>query len=285
MSDDTKIDENHKKLTILLSRITRNIDLLIHEVSNKDNLNGDKENILRILFLMIQSMGVSVHSILTLISGPPMGIKDCYGIARSVFEMAVNISYICYSGVDVAEKANRHAFQKSYRDFHREGDIGGIKIDLSKTTKVDPSIIPGLQAALDEFTRRGKENPDWTPLNISQRISEVKKRNESAAISLAGASFSIYRHSSELLHGTYFSVVYFWTLGERASISKDSFQSVWEQHFMTIFNAVFFSCTAVIEVIGSEFDCCTSLNMSKESNNILKEVIMDIENDRNLFKV
>jgi hypothetical protein len=110
-----------------------------------------------------------------------------------------------------------------YRDMQRRGEVGGVSFALDAASVPDPNSVPGLAAALAEFTRRGKEVTDWTPLNISERISVVRMADERASLCLSGASVSIYRHSSELLHGTYFSVVHFWSGSGSPSLTKQRF--------------------------------------------------------------
>ena len=42
--------------------------------------------------------------------------RDCFVLARTIYETAVNFCFICAKGKEAAEKARRHALQKSFRD-------------------------------------------------------------------------------------------------------------------------------------------------------------------------
>lgn len=87
-----------------------------------------------------------------------MGIRDCFGIARSVRDGAVNVAYIVAAGNDAADRARRHALQKGYRDLHRKDPTGTVEVLSKNIPPVED--VPGLASALAEFhqeeRRRGK---------------------------------------------------------------------------------------------------------------------------------
>jgi hypothetical protein len=253
---------------------TRNLDSLIHMLMNRDDRQGaDEREIIKVTVLMIQALGVTMHSVLKLTAERDMAIRDCYGMARSTFELSVNICYIAASGVEAARRADRHAMQKTYRDMQRKGEVGGVRFEVSRRNVPNFKEIPGLAAAIEEFTRKGKELADWTPLNISDRIEAVKRVDNSAALSLSGASASIYRHASELLHGTYFSVVYFWSANSGPAHTPEQFEERWKEHFLTIFTALFFSAHAVIGVFSRQFNIPSLARTNRELSRKLKGII------------
>lgn len=183
-----------------------------------------------------------------------MSLRDAFGVARAASELAVNVCYIGVAGTDAATKAERHALQKAYRDMSRSGTVGGISVRIERAQAPDPRNVAGLEAALAEFTgKKGQEISDWTPLNLSARIDEVRKVHPNAALSLTGATTSIYRHSSDLLHGTYFGVVHFWTGSGAPATSRAAFEERWEEHMLSVFTAAFFSAKAVIELYSELF--------------------------------
>ena len=170
-------DMRTEALRAILYRETGILDALIHDLANADVTSQRVDpDVVRITALMLQALGVSLHSVLRLTEGREMSIRDAYGIARSASELAVNICYIAVGGGEVAGRAERHALQKSYRDLHRTGAIGGVSFDLRSDWSPDVDRVPGLRDALAEFTgRKGQEINDWTPLNISRRIASVAK--------------------------------------------------------------------------------------------------------------
>lgn len=65
-------------------------------------------------------------------------VRDCFVLARTIFETSVNFCFISAGGKDVAERAKRHALQKSFRDLSRELEIGNQKLQIHWQGKVDP---------------------------------------------------------------------------------------------------------------------------------------------------
>ena len=119
MSGTSKVqaDELHARGRALLYAQTRCLDAIIHDLHQIDP-EMDKPAI-RIPILMLQALGVSVHSVLALTQNRDMAIRDGFGIARSVVETAVNAAYIAVGGEPMAEQAVRHMRQKRWRDLER----------------------------------------------------------------------------------------------------------------------------------------------------------------------
>jgi hypothetical protein len=242
----------------LLTAQASALDALIHEVAavHDELVDGDRRVVFSTVSLMLQALGVSIHSSLRLTVDVDMAIRDAFGIARSAAELGVNIAYIAVGGFEVAQRAQRHALQKVYRDRERRGTIGGVHVDLR--SPVPPvEDIPGLKAALAEFTdAKGRERRGWTDVNLDDRIALVRSKHPDAALALAGAIFAIYRHSSELLHGTYFGVVFFWTGSgvKQRPYSRDAFALTWlSDHFTAIFTALFFAANGAIETVRAVY--------------------------------
>jgi len=183
------MDESSGRMREILYKQTRLLDSLIHSLSEPEtSLDPDDVLVRDVAILMIQALGVSIHSILRLTEHVDMSIRDCFGIARSVSELAVNIAYIVASPAAVAERARQHAMQKLYRDFQRSGSLGGLQFAL-RGASIPSSSIPGMDAALAAFTdKRGREIRDWTDKNIDLRIQEVSRLSIVASTSLAGVS-------------------------------------------------------------------------------------------------
>ena len=244
------------QLRLLMAEQTRLLDLLIHELAQKNFDDAEIDEIANTVLLMLQSMGVSVHSILRLTDTVDMAIKDCFGIARTVSEMSINVAYIVSSDVEVARRAKLHALQKQFRDLKRSGAIDGMEIQIRRSVIPKTSDVPDLEKALTTFTnKKGQEIRDWTPLSLDQRITKVGSLNKRAVTSLFGSKFAIYRHSSELLHGTYFGVLYFWTSPSGERLNREGFEETWIQiHLVTLFTAVFFGIIGAIESCASRFE-------------------------------
>jgi hypothetical protein len=254
-SSDQQRDYLHERGRTLLLGQTQVLDALIHELhildANQDN------SAIRVPLLMLQATGVSIHSVLALAQSRDMAIRDGFGIARSAVETALNAAYIAVGGTTVADQAIRHMRQKRWRDLNREANFGGQRMALSLDVGLTPADLPGLPEALDEYTnKRGGEVRDWTSVSIEERIEAVANRCARAGVCLSAAVFAIYRPSSELLHGTYYGVNYFWQ-GSRATPAKsrEAFDRLWLlEHFVTLFSALFFGSSGAIDAMATVFD-------------------------------
>lgn len=253
--NEVKPEELKEALRAVLAEQSRVLDQLIHDLSKTDPIDDELQEIANTIVLMLQSVGVSVHSILRLTEFVDMAIKDCFGISRTVSEMCINIAYIAASDGEVARRARAHALQKQFRDFDRSTNAADVGISVRSNAIPDVSEIPGLSEALAIFTdKKGREIRDWATDSLDDRIRKVASISARASTSLAGSKFSIYRHSSELLHGTYFGVVYFWTSPSGAPLNREQFEEHWVQsHFASIFTATFFGVVGAIECCASRF--------------------------------
>jgi hypothetical protein len=147
--------------------------------------------------------------------------------------------------------------QKRWRDLSREATFGGTKMRVTRDICLTPDDLPGLPEALNEYTnKRGKEVRDWTPLNLDERISAVTDRCRRAGICLGASVFAIYRPSSELLHGTYYGVNYFWQGSrERPAKSRAAFDRLWLlEHFVTLLTALLLGASGAIDAVATVFD-------------------------------
>jgi hypothetical protein len=229
----------------------RALDGLISDIADAhDKAPNDFD---RVTIWMLQAMGVSAHSILKLTETVDMSIRDCFGIARSAAETAVNVSYIAAGGSELSDRAMRHLRQKRWRDLKRIAQMGDQRIVVKRHLPAQVTDFPGLQEAIDEFTNRnGQEVREWTPDNIQKRISLVGTKSKLAAEALSGAIFTIYRPSSELLHGSFYGVNYFWQGSfDRPVRGREEFERLWTfDHFVTLLSSVFFGIQGAVEVIA-----------------------------------
>lgn len=131
-------------------------------------------------------------------------------MARAVLEGTINALYILAAGSEASRKALRHAMQKSYRDITH---IRNFQEEyLHENGPVLAALEPNdtLKEMIEEFsTKRGKELPYWTPESLHGRIDVVESEiGAQSAAMLRIAISAIYRHSSELLHGTLYGALY-----------------------------------------------------------------------------
>lgn len=242
---------------ILFSQ-TRMIDAWLHTSNATEPAemfkSGDPE-VLRIVSTMIHMVGISAHSILTLTQEVGLQTRDYYSIARGIVESVVNIVFIMAQGREAAERADRHAQQKAYRDLKRESSAGGLNIIVGNKVKLQPEDEERLSLLAAEFTnRKGREKRDWTDENLTHRIDTAALRFSNASvIALHAAAFNIYRYSSEVLHGTYFSALHFWgltTIGGPRPKSRDDLSRILSEHQFSVFMSAIFAFNALLECLS-----------------------------------
>ena len=209
----------------------------------------------KMIALMIQSAGVSTNTVLSVCYEGKMNIRDAYPIARSVFETLVNAIYIMAGGDELADQAERHATQKSYRNQKRDSGNDAIRASVEVTNR--PTPPKELKEYLDEFTSRKGKEKNWTDLSITERINAIYGTyGFEIAIRLHVANLLIYSNSSEIIHGSFYGVMYFWGwVGEhKMPKSADEFNGLVDSHKGNIFAALFMSWTSFLSAFGTKYE-------------------------------
>lgn len=216
---------------VLLSQ-KNHIDELIRRLESLESPPSHwGTDVTRVTMPMLVGIAASLQSVLRLTETRDMGIRDLYGVARSLHELAVNSSYIAATGRETALLAERHAFQKHYRTLARKGQVGA-RPNMPET--------PGLAEALAEFTnKKNREIADWVQADIASRITTIRRLDHDAAMCLSGSIADIHKTSSEISHGSYYGVYYFWCSSGSLSPSEQPFAEIWDEHFGRIFSTSF----------------------------------------------
>lgn len=135
-------------------------------------------------------------------------VRGSYVMARASLEGIVNTAFILCEGDAAADRARRHAQQKAFRDLDREIDINGEGFRIMCAGNPEPDAE--LHECLAMFTgKKDREITTWTDENVKERIEKIAKKHGFAALKgLMFGLFSIYRHSSEIVHGSLFGAQY-----------------------------------------------------------------------------
>lgn len=231
-----------------------------------------RPSIQRVLVPMLQALGSSSHTIAMLSEKPSLQTRDCFSVSRSVVELAVNICYILASGEEAAERAERHAKQKFFRDLERESTIGGqtIRLKFGGQGKLEmPGDIPEM---ISEFTARSGRERGWTDLSVDARCEEVgRKLGEQVLTPLHWARFAVYRHSSEVLHGTLFGALFFLGLTDPTgppTSASDWLARIAQQNLMILMSAAL-AIIAVLLALASSLD---APHLAVSANNLMGEL-------------
>lgn len=256
----------------LLRLQCRALDALIESIAQQSD---DHDEFDRVTIWMLQAIGVSANSILKLTETIDMSIRDCFGIARSAAETAVNVSYIAVGGPELADRSIRHLRQKRWRDLKRVAQMGDQRITVERRIDAKVEDFPSLQEALDDFTdARGREVREWTTDNIQKRIALVAGKSKRSAEALSGAIFAIYRPSSELLHGSFYGVNYFWQGSlDRPVTSRDEFARLWiHDHFVTLLTSIYFAVSGTVEAVAVQRGLENHLAGQRELDELLADL-------------
>ena len=224
---------------------------------------------------VLQAIGSSSNTLVSLSEAPGLQTRDCYSIVRSMVEACINTCYTIAEGPDAADQALRHARQKAFRDLERQSRVGESAIHLVYSAIPDPGIIEGLEDDLEDFTSRTGREKGWTDLSVDDRIAIAGERLGSSVLnSLHFARFSVCRHSSEILHGTLFSAFYFWGAtspsGPHSSV-KEFAENIGQQHMMILFAAIL-AISAVVEAVHRTYGFSRAFEQSRELFNELGEI-------------
>lgn len=211
----------------------------------------------RVFPAMLQALGSSSNTLLRLSDEPGLQSRDCFSICRSIVELASNVCYICAEGDTGAERAERHAQQKAVRDLDRKSSVGGQTIRLAFSAAEAIEIPEELAKSIDEFTSRSGREKGWIDLSIDARCERVGQVLGARVLTpLHWARFAVYRHSSEILHGTFFGAVFFMGLNdpEGAPPSLDQWiERIARQHLMVLMAAVL-ALVAVAKAVATTAD-------------------------------
>jgi hypothetical protein len=269
-------------LRSILRRCIRLIDGIIAVLVGHESAKAVREEDLHIDEPMVlatvpvlQAIGSSSNTLLSLSETPGLQTRDCYSIVRSIVEACINICYTIAEGPDAADQALRYARQKAFRDLERQSRVGESAIHLVYSAIPDPGTIEGLEDDLEEFTSRTGREKGWTDLSVDDRIAIAGERLGGSVLnSLHFARFSIYRHSSEILHGTLFSALYFWGTtspsGPHSSLQEWA-ENVGQQHMMILFAAIV-AISAVVEAFHRTYGLPRAFEQSREFFNELREI-------------
>lgn len=183
-------------------------------------------------------------------------MRDCFVLARTVFETIINFCFICAKGDEAARRARRHAMQKAYRDLRRELKINQQKLSLHWSGKIDLSVNPDLQAALTEFTSsKGREITSWTPETVKEQLEAIEaKYGENVATPLQFALLAIYRHASEIAHGTLFGALFALDLTSPSGppCSPEVLANHQRQNITMLLLVLGFSISSMLQVLAHE---------------------------------
>ncbi len=186
------LDQARDRVRDLLARQAGIVDQVTTLMASQaEMLGGDERETARVVWVVMRGVATSMRSILLLTAAFDMSIRDCFGIARSIFESSVNVAYIVAVGPEAAVRLRRHAMQKAYRNLLRS-DPQELKLPSASPPAAE--VIPGMPEALDEFTRaNGAELTDWAGLNVHGKLVVIFEHYPNVRLTMSYPRSSLLR--------------------------------------------------------------------------------------------
>ncbi|MGB6114973.1 MAG: DUF5677 domain-containing protein [Comamonas sp.] len=181
-------------------------------------------------------------------------LRDSYVIARVIYETAINACFLLTDPTRLSERASLHAKQKTLRNLVRKIEIAGTPLFEYKQSNADELMQePEHKKLLDEFTSKsGREITSWTPENVQQRLEAVYLQFGAEATKGLAFGLLMYRHASEIAHGTLYGTLFSWGAVEpnRPLQSPDDLSEFRRAELRHLLKLVCFSLESLIRVAG-----------------------------------
>lgn len=163
---------------------------------------------------LLRAIETSASTVFRLTDNISDCVRDCFPIARSVVEAAINVGYIAAGGKTVAEEARQHSVHRCVLALDRRFDIGALSLRHRSRSLDQPETVPGLREVLAQMETEGDRKAyNWTPLSAPKRVEFILDRlGGRIALPLGLAYFGIYQDASEIVHGTIYGC--FFSAGE-----------------------------------------------------------------------
>lgn len=185
-------------------------DAMVILVNRTRTQSEDNENSASVVFPFLDSVIDSADSLRIL--SCQVKLRDSYVIGRVIYETSVNACFLLTDVAVLFDRAFNHANQKTLRALIREIELSGEKIFSYRMSGAEKLMSrPDNQKALDDYTSRsGREITAWTPENVQQRLEAI--HSKFGAKRARGLAFGLllYRHSSEIAHGTLYGTLFSW---------------------------------------------------------------------------
>lgn len=204
------------------------------------------------LYPFLDSIAESAGSLRTLVN--QLKLRDSYVIARVIYETSVNACFLLTDPEALSARASIHAKQKALRNLIRAIELAGDQIFEFKTPGAEELLgNPRHQEWLKEFTSKsGREITSWTPENVQQRLEAAYLKFGDEETRGLAFGLLLYRHASEIAHGTLFGTLFSWGAMEPGSPlrSPEDLGKFRRRELRHLLKLVSFSLESLIRVVG-----------------------------------
>lgn len=148
------------------------------------------------LFLLMLGISDSLESLSFLSKINKM--RDCYAISRMIYETVINVLYISATDFKAMEDMIKYTEEKSKHDSARS-----IATDKETVFITFDGKLHTVGFAKNNPIKMKGDPRTWTNQNIDKRINIInKKYGDTVSRFLQLAHLTIYRTSSDIIHGT-----------------------------------------------------------------------------------
>jgi len=265
-----------KKITT--AYIDKSIELL-EQVHKK--IHGTKDGTLVAFALLSNGIIDSSRTISLLINSNKL--RDAYIISRPIFEHCLNIGYFSVKGEEMIEKAYNHSLSKTYRDLRRKVEIDDIKFSIGLSEEVKVNMHQKLECAVEEFTnKKGHEIRSWSDDNTFKKIKLITEEyGEGIGYPFSLCLYYIYRHSSEIIHGSIFGAMFSLGMTQERNEwpeSKEEFNEYYNNRLTLLGQSIILLISSTIHIIGNHSKI---EHIEQENKNLISEFKNKMKMDTN----
>ncbi len=185
--------------------------------------------------MLLHMAGVSSVTIGILCKDIGVGIRDSYGISRSILELSVNFSYALISEDGTISKLREHAEFLLLKNRKIDRSIGSWRIQLGTDDPHNDALESRLLELSEKFTTRKGHKKGWSTDSIYKKIEAIGGKFNKISLYYGGAAALSYEISSEYLHGSLYSALHFYGVQDKGhtQLRDGEFINTLHQHAQT----------------------------------------------------
>lgn len=202
-----------EKLTQLLNRLESRLIAEHHARRHQT-----REQQLKVVSAGLISASATLNSISNLLRGPPNQVRDALILARSFYEIGVNIAFLSGDLGERSKRAEQYAVMKAFQSqkvFRRLGMSSAVFDNDRGLARSDPFVKEALDAIKGSG---GNARKAGYRKSRSEMLETICEEIPIAGIFLVSVEQQIYELTSELAHGSFFGFLEVYSGGDFGSV-------------------------------------------------------------------
>ena len=205
---------------------------------------------LKVVSAGLMSAFATLNSISTLLRGPSNQVRDALILARSYYEMGVNIAFLSGDLGERSKRAEQYAVMRAFQSqkvFRRLGMSSAVFDNDRGLTR----SMPVVKEALDAFkSTGGSAQKTGYRESRSEMLETICDEIPIAGIFLVSVEQQIYELTSELAHGSFFGLLEVYSGGDFGNVEA------WKENAELVHFAAVLSSAAMAIAVRSAFGSC-----------------------------